>query len=233
MVDGLFFCATLTGRRGSHARLYKQERKRPTLVERRSSRTVRPLCIPLMIRPLRRTYVVVVRWTEEMCGVYKWVSRFEPPCICTWWTGELWVEQMSRLYGTTRWRECGCTATKLSRLDVCKGWKVICWCTTQASSHNSQEVVDGGVDGAGMSTRQEYSAVKWNRAGVAVRRVVAPAPQPGSSRSQQAASGVQRVMPASCEVTQGVGDTHRRTGKHSTGVVVEKICPENSNFPWK
>jgi len=67
--------------------LYKQERKRPTPVRRRLSRTqallgrvipgwvdagvwdenaepcgvVRPLRIPLTIRPLRRTYVVVVR----------------------------------------------------------------------------------------------------------------------------------------------------------------------------
>jgi len=66
--------------------LYKQERKRPTPVRTRLSRTqallgrsfrgvgasvgdenaescgiVRPLRFPLMIRPLRRTYVIVVR----------------------------------------------------------------------------------------------------------------------------------------------------------------------------
>jgi len=106
-----------------------------------------------MIRPLRRTYVVVVRWTDEMlCGVYKRASRFEPPCICTRWTGERWVEQVSRLHGTTRWRQCGSIAMKLSRLDVCEGWKVVRWCRTQTSSHNSQGVVDGGVDEAGMST---------------------------------------------------------------------------------
>jgi len=39
MVDGLFFCATLKGCRGGHTHLYKQERKRPTLVQRRLSRT--------------------------------------------------------------------------------------------------------------------------------------------------------------------------------------------------
>jgi len=38
MVDGLF-CATLTGRRGGHTHLYKQERKRPTPVRRQLSRT--------------------------------------------------------------------------------------------------------------------------------------------------------------------------------------------------
>jgi len=87
MVDGLFFCATLTGRRGAIPHLYKQDWKRPTPVRKRLSRTqpllgrvipgwvgagvgdesaescgvVRPLHIPLVIRPLRRTYVVVVR----------------------------------------------------------------------------------------------------------------------------------------------------------------------------
>jgi len=40
MVDGLF-CATLTGRRGGHIPFvgYRQERKRPTSVQRRLSRT--------------------------------------------------------------------------------------------------------------------------------------------------------------------------------------------------
>jgi len=65
---------------------------------RESCEFVRPLRIPLAIRPLRRTYVVVVRWADEMlCGGYKWVFRFETPCVCTLWTGDRWVEQMSRL----------------------------------------------------------------------------------------------------------------------------------------
>ena len=107
--------------------LYKQERKRPTLVWRRLSQTqallgrafrgvgasvgdenaescgvVQPLHIPLVIHPLRRTYVVVARKTDEMlCSRYKWVSRFEALCVCTWWTGKHWVEQMSSLHGTT------------------------------------------------------------------------------------------------------------------------------------
>jgi len=52
-------------------------------------------------------------------------------------------------------------------------------------------------------TGAQYSAVGCTRAREAVRRVVAPAPQAG----QQAASGAPRVMSASCEVTQGIGDT--------------------------
>ena len=42
--------------------------------------------------------------------------------------------------------------TKLSRLDACENWKVVHWCRTQASSHNSQGVFDGGVNEAGMGT---------------------------------------------------------------------------------
>jgi len=56
-----------------------------------------------VVRPLRRTYVVVVRWTDELlCGRCKWMSRFEAPCICTRWTGARWVEQMPRLHGRER-----------------------------------------------------------------------------------------------------------------------------------
>ena len=93
--------------------LYKQERKRPTLVRRRLSRTQALLgrvtaggSVPMsgikmrsrvglsarsafrwLSGPVRRTYMVVVRWTDELlCGGYNWVSRFEAPCICTQWT---------------------------------------------------------------------------------------------------------------------------------------------------
>ena len=52
-------------------------------------------------------------------------------------------------------------------------------------------------------TGAQYSAVECTRAKVAVRNVVTPAP----ARNQQAASGARRVMSASCEETQGVGDT--------------------------
>jgi len=52
-------------------------------------------------RPERSTSVAVDRWIDELlCGGYKWVSWFEMPFIPTCWTGECWVEQMSRLHGT-------------------------------------------------------------------------------------------------------------------------------------
>jgi len=102
MVDDLFFCATQAAEEAI-LHLYKHERKRSLPVRRRLSRTQALLeriipgggcqcrgwkcrvlwgCpstirIPLVIRPLRRTYIVVVRKTDEMlCGRYNCVSRF-------------------------------------------------------------------------------------------------------------------------------------------------------------
>jgi len=66
------------------------------------------------------------------------------------------VEQISRLHGTACQRQCGSIATKLSRLDDCEDWKAVRWFRAQASSHNSQGVVDNGVDEADMSTAAPY-----------------------------------------------------------------------------
>jgi len=91
---------------------------------------------------------------------------------------------MSRLHGTACKRQCDSIATNISRLDACEDWKVVCWCRMQASSHNSQGVIDGGVDEVGMSIAAPdqagmlYSALVWTRARVAIQSVVAPAPQP-------------------------------------------------------
>ena len=42
---------------------------------------VQPLCIPLVICPVHRTYVIVVWWNDGLlCGKYKWVSQFQTPC---------------------------------------------------------------------------------------------------------------------------------------------------------
>jgi len=60
---------------------------------------------------------------------------------------------------------------KLSRVDACEDWKVVRWRRTQASSHNSEGVVDVWVDEVGMS----HCGTKTR---VAIHRVVAPAPQP-------------------------------------------------------
>jgi len=101
MVDGLFFCATLTGRRGGHtpfipggaetsdmgAEAFKPDPGSTSedhsggvgtgvgVENAESCGVVRSLHVPLMILPLRCTYVVVVRKTDEMlCGGYKWAE---------------------------------------------------------------------------------------------------------------------------------------------------------------
>ena len=59
---------------------------------------------------------------------------------------------MSRLHGTACQRQCGSIAKKLRMLDVCENRKVVRWCRTQATSHNSQGVVGDRVSEAGMAT---------------------------------------------------------------------------------
>jgi len=107
VVDGLFFCTTLTGRRGGHTPFVQTRAETSDIsgeaVEpdtgssweshsgrvdtgvwnknAESCRVVHTLRITLMIRPLRRKYDVVARKTDELlCGGYKRVSRFETPC---------------------------------------------------------------------------------------------------------------------------------------------------------
>ena len=123
MVNGLFFCPTLTGHRGGHTPFVQAG----AVTSNTSAEGVKPdegfsweghsggwvlvsgmkvrSLVPLVIRPLRRTYDVVVRWTDEMlCGGYTWMTWFEALCVCTRWTSECWVEQMSRLHGTAHYR---------------------------------------------------------------------------------------------------------------------------------
>jgi len=89
MVDGLFFCATLTGRRGGHAYLCKQDtgavvvkpypgssweghsRRVGASVRDENAKScvvVRPLHILLVIRPVCHTDVVVRKTDELLCG---------------------------------------------------------------------------------------------------------------------------------------------------------------------
>jgi len=116
MFDCLFFCATLTGLKRGHTRFAQAGAESPDTgveadkpdpgfscegnsgwvpvsgmkINEESCGVVRPLRITLVIHPVRRIYdVVVVRGTDELlCGGYKWVSRFETPCICTRWMDE-------------------------------------------------------------------------------------------------------------------------------------------------
>ena len=187
VVNGLFFCATLKGRRGGHNPFVQIRAKHLTPVQRRLRRTYAVLggvipggcrcwgwkCgvlwgfLPIPnIRPVRRTYIVLRKTDVFLCVGYRWEFRFEAPCICTHWMGE----------------------HKLSNLDSFVDGKVVGGGRTQASSHNSQGVVDGGVERSVWALRHQkgaqYSAVERTKARVAVRKVVAPAPQPDLSRAR-------------------------------------------------
>ena len=126
-------------------------------------------------------------------------------------------------------RQCGSNATKLSRLDACEAWKVVRWCRMQASSHNSQGVVDGGVDEAVWALRHQtgaqYSAVECTKARVAIRRVVAPAPQ------REPAS---RLRSATHDVSFLRSDSRRRRYvsdlKYVLSTMAEKFLQLKLNF---
>ena len=167
--------------------MYKQERKRPSDTgaetvkpdpgsswEGHSGGVYRclelkcgvfcPLRVPLMIRPLYRTYVVVVKEANELLcsGTNGCIDLRRRATALDVRVSAEW----SRCPASMAWRprDSGSTATKLSRLDACEDWKVVRWCRTQASSHNSQGVVDDGVDEAGMSTAaSRRSAVLCSR----------------------------------------------------------------------
>jgi len=126
MVNGLFFCATLTGRKEAIPHLYKQEQKRLTSVRRRLSQTqaclgrvIPGVCVPvsgIKVRSLMGLFAhSAFHWWSAHCAACMLlsdklmsccvadtnrVSRFEVPCSSTRWAGERWDEQMSRLHGT-------------------------------------------------------------------------------------------------------------------------------------
>ena len=98
-------------------------------------------------------------------------------------------------------------ATKLSRLDACGNRKVVRWCRMKASSHNSQDALDGRLNEAGKhcSTREGFSTLLLNGPGLRWLFEMLLVQYP--SQSQQAATRVQRMMSTFCEVTRGVGGT--------------------------
>jgi len=107
VVDGLFFCATLAGRRWGHTYMYKQEWKRPTQVRRRLSRP------RLFLGGSFREGVY--RCLELKCGVL-WGcpptprSIDDPPtaphvcCCCqkNWWVAVRWVQMCVSIWGAVQ-----------------------------------------------------------------------------------------------------------------------------------
>jgi len=101
-------------------------------------------------------------------------------------TGERWVERVSRLHGTTCWRQCGSNATKLSGLDTCEDGRLSAGVerrypvTVHKASLMARSV--RRVLALWHQTGAQYSAVEWTRARVAIHSVAVPAPEPASPR---------------------------------------------------
>jgi len=116
MVSCLIFCATLTSRRSGYTPFVQTGAESSetgaetveldpgcsgTFQEGGLGMKVRRLVVLCNLSAFHCTSVISVSWTDELlCGGYKWVSRFEMPCIPIRLTGERWVEQMFRLHGT-------------------------------------------------------------------------------------------------------------------------------------
>jgi len=142
-----------------------------------------------------------------LSGGYKWVSRFEATCNSIRWTGERWVEQMSRLLARCprdsvaplRRSSAGWVPARIGRLSAGVGRR------HPVTIRKASLMVESirRVWALRHQTGAQYSAVEWTTARVAFAMLLLQRP----NRSQQAASGVRRVMSASCEVTQGVSDT--------------------------
>ena len=168
MVDGLFFCATFTSCRGGHAPYVQTGAETPDT----GAEAVKPdpgssceghsvgICAGAgdeNARLVGLSAYSASHWWSAQCTERMLSDVLMSYCVagingCLDLRCHAFVlngqvnTEWSRCWGSMACqRQCGSIATKLSRLDACEGWKVVCWCRTQASSHNSQGVVNGGV----------------------------------------------------------------------------------------
>jgi len=194
--------------------LYKQEWKRLTSVQRQLSWTYSEGWVPVLGMKMRSllgfSNHFAFHWWSVQCATCMLLSGELMRCE----TGTNWCLDLRRCAfaldagASAEWsrcpssmtrcaRDCGSIATKLSRLDACKDWKVVRWCRMHASSHNSQGIVDeGGYEHCG--TRQTCSTLRLNVPGLGWLF---------AELLQQVPSGAWHTVSASCEVTQGVHDT--------------------------
>jgi len=208
MVDVFFFCATLTGRRGGHAPLVQAGTETSDTGAKavepdpgsswqshsgrmgadvgyestESCRVVRPLRIPLVIRPVRRTYVA---WSDELMS-----------CCAAGTNGCLdWRHRAFAFDGqvNAEWSRCQCSMTRRARNSVAPlrrssaGWMPARMERMSAGVGRRDPVTIRKASLMAGSIRRvcalrhqagaQYSAVECTRAKVAVHNVVAPAPQ--------------------------------------------------------
>ena len=162
-----------------------------------SRSVVQALLIPSVIHPERFTSAVAIRWTDELlCGGYKWVSRFETPCIPTRWAGKQWVEQMSRIHGRcvrnhgAPLRQCSADwmPARIGRLSAVTWWR-------HSVTIRKASLMAGTMRRVWPLRRQrraQYSTFEWIRANVAVsQRCCSSNPFRGSKQPQECESWCQ------------------------------------------
>ena len=151
MVDGFSFAPHSQVAEEAIPYLYMQEQKHPISVRRRLSGptlflggsfrvlsgvgdenvwvlwVVRPLRIPMVIRPLRRASVVVARQTDELlCGGYKWLVSIWGAVHSHSWiyitnnTVRQWLTNCERR------SKCGLFSTFLGRVTLIVANRVLC-----------------------------------------------------------------------------------------------------------
>jgi len=207
MADGLF-CTILTGRRGGHIPFVQPgsetsdtgaEAVKPdpgSSWDGHSGRVgtgvgdenvescgaVPPLRIPLVIRPLRRTYVVNVRWTDEM------FAAGTNGCLD-------FRRRAFALDGrvSAKWSRCPGSMARRARDSVAPlRWSSACWIPARVGrlyagvvrrhpvTIRKASLMTGSmrrVWALRHQTAAQYSAVECTKARVAICRVVAPATQ--------------------------------------------------------
>ena len=148
------------------------------------------------------THVVVVRLTDEMlCGVYKWVFRFETLYVCTQWMGECeWsripdsMAQRARDWvAPLRQSSAGWMPARIGRLSAGVG------CRHPVTIRKALLMAGwwGGYEHCG--TRQVHITpwLKVPGLGWLFAELLLQHP----NQSEQAASGVWRMILTSCKVT--------------------------------
>jgi len=230
-VDDLFFCATLTVRRGGYIPLVQAGAEASDT----SAKAVKPHCS--WEGDFCRRWVPVsgikVRSLAGLSNHFTFHRSSDQTAARMLLSGE----RMSCAAGTNgcldlrrrtsaldgqvsaEWSRCprfmarrarDVAPLRQSRLDACENRKFARRCRTQTFSHISQGVVGGRVNEAGMrhehcGTRRERSTLRLN--GPELRWQFASLLFQRPSQSQQAASRVLRVMSTFCEVILSVGDT--------------------------
>ena len=182
-----------------------------------------------------RTYVVVRKTDKLLCGGYKWVSRFEAPCTCTRWTGERWVDQVSRLHtrdsvAVLRRSSAGWMPARMGRLSASVGRRHPVTIRKVPLMRGSMR----RVWALRHQTGAQYSAVEFTRARVAIRRVVAPAPQPEPASRLRSATRYVRFLRIDSRCRRYVSDlsnvTPRYLGSEQKGTVLLSMLTFSSRL---